>query len=150
MAPRNVNEEVEARSTLAQRIADRVTDLVGSWWFITFQLAFYAGYILWNSLPWLPHFDGWPFIFLNLIVGFEAAFAGPFVMMTQNRQEHRDRLAAEVDHQVNVKAEMEDRRIIDLLIEIKQHIEDQQDLTRWSLPALMYGKEKRDEQTPES
>jgi uncharacterized membrane protein len=60
-----------------------------------------------NITAWINHWDPYPFILLNLALSFQAAYAAPFIMMSQNRQSDKDRLAAEIDHQVNSKAELE-------------------------------------------
>lgn len=104
---RNVNEVVEERYTLGQRIADRVADTMGSWPFIIFQSTLLSIWIILNVTAWIKHWDPYPFILLNLALSFQAAYAAPFIMMSQNRQAMKDRVAAEVDHQVNTKAELE-------------------------------------------
>jgi uncharacterized membrane protein len=60
-----------------------------------------------NVAAWINHWDPYPFILLNLALSFQAAYSGPVIMMSQNRQSDKDRLAAEIDHQVNAKAELE-------------------------------------------
>lgn len=107
MASRNVNELEEERLTFGQRVADFVADTMGSWPFIILQSSFLAVWILLNIAAWMQHWDPYPFILLNLMLSFQAAYAAPFIMMSQNRQAAKDRLAAEVDHQVNTKAELE-------------------------------------------
>jgi len=106
-ASRNVNDMVEDQYTLGQRIADRVADTMGSWPFIIFQSSLLALWITLNVTAWVNHWDPYPFILLNLALSFQAAYAAPFIMMSQNRQAMKDRLAAEIDHQVNTKAELE-------------------------------------------
>ena len=107
MVSRNVNEVEEERLTLGQRIADRVADTIGSWPFIITQSIILAVWIVVNVSAWINHWDPYPFILLNLMLSFQAAYAGPVIMMSQNRQAAKDRLAAEIDHQVNTKAELE-------------------------------------------
>jgi uncharacterized membrane protein len=98
--------------TLGERVADKLADFGGSWRFI----GIFAGALfLWmamNStlLVWKP-FDPYPFIFLNLILSCLAAIQAPVIMMSQNRQEARDRLQAEHDYRVNLKAELEIRHL---------------------------------------
>jgi uncharacterized membrane protein len=60
-----------------------------------------------NLLAWIQHWDPYPFILLNLALSFQAAYAAPFIMMSQNRQQDIDRLAAKNDYQINIKAELE-------------------------------------------
>jgi CRP/FNR family transcriptional regulator, cyclic AMP receptor protein len=107
MVSRNVNEVDEERLTVGQRIADMVADTMGSWRFIIFQSSLLAIWIILNVTAWINHWDPYPFILLNLMLSFQAAYAAPFIMMSQNRQASKDRLAAEIDHQVNSKAELE-------------------------------------------
>jgi uncharacterized membrane protein len=96
-------------ASLGERISDAVAATVGSWRFILIQTSLIALWILYNCLPGLPHFDPFPFIFLNLTLSFQAAYTGPFVMMAQNRVEARDRenaqrdLLADLDSEATVK-----------------------------------------------
>ena len=106
-ASRNVNEVIEEQYTLGQRIADLVADTMGSWRFIIVQSTALTFWIILNVTAWLKHWDPYPFILLNLMLSFQAAYAAPFIMMSQNRQAMEDRVAAEIDHQVNTKAELE-------------------------------------------
>ncbi len=107
MVSRNVNEVAEDQLTLGQRIADSVADTIGSWRFIIFQSTALTIWIILNVTAWVNHWDPYPFILLNLMLSFQAAYSGPFIMMSQNRQASKDRIAAEIDHQVNQKAEFE-------------------------------------------
>ena len=93
--------------TFGQRIADDVASGMGSWPFIIIQSAILAAWIVANVAAWIKHWDPYPFILLNLALSFQAAYAAPFIMMSQNRQQDIDRKAAEHDYQVNVKAELE-------------------------------------------
>ena len=109
---RNLNTEYEEGLTLGQRLADRIADFGGSWTFITSFVAVLVVWIAVNSavMIWRP-FDPYPFILLNLILSCLAAIQAPIIMMSQNRQEAKDRLRAEHDYQVNLKAEMEIRHL---------------------------------------
>jgi uncharacterized membrane protein len=93
--------------TLGQRIADTVAATIGSWPFIIVQSILMAGWVTLNVIAWIQHWDPYPFILLNLALSFQAAYAGPFILMSQNRQQDIDRRKAETDYQVNVKAELE-------------------------------------------
>jgi len=93
--------------TLGQRIADTVAATMGSWRFIIIQSAILLVWIILNLTAWIEHWDPYPFILLNLALSFQAAYAAPFIMMSQNRQQDVDRQAAENDYQVNIKAELE-------------------------------------------
>lgn len=103
---RNVLEEAEERLTFGQRIADRVAKFGGSWPFIG---VFGGVMLLWMSINVvrLWNFDPYPFILLNLALSTIAALQAPIIMMSQNRQASKDKLLAENDYQVNLKAEME-------------------------------------------
>ncbi|HWA61845.1 MAG TPA: DUF1003 domain-containing protein [Caulobacteraceae bacterium] len=97
----------EPKLTMGQKIADAVAASMGSWPFIIVQSTILALWIGANVTAWINHWDPYPFILLNLALSFQAAYAAPFIMMAQNRQQDIDRQAAENDHQVNVKAELE-------------------------------------------
>jgi uncharacterized membrane protein len=103
---RDLNRVFEERSTLGQRLADRVAAIGGSWGFIAGFGAFLAVWALLNGAllaGWA--FDPYPFVFLNLLLSMLAALQAPIIMMSQNRQAAKDRLAAALDYEVNVKAE---------------------------------------------
>lgn len=93
--------------TLGQRIADLVASNMGSWRFIIIQSAILIVWIILNITAYVERWDPYPFILLNLALSFQAAYAAPFIMMSQNRQQDVDRQKAENDFQVNVKAELE-------------------------------------------
>ncbi|MGN6572437.1 MAG: DUF1003 domain-containing protein [Pseudolabrys sp.] len=93
--------------TAGQRIADAVAATMGSWTFIIIQSAILLVWIVLNVTAYVEKWDPYPFILLNLALSFQAAYAAPFIMMSQNRQQDIDRKAAEHDYQVNVKAELE-------------------------------------------
>jgi len=93
--------------TLGQRVADMVASGMGSWRFIIFQSAILIVWIILNITAYVQRWDPYPFILLNLALSFQAAYAAPFIMMSQNRQQEIDRQAAEHDYQVNIKAELE-------------------------------------------
>jgi uncharacterized membrane protein len=93
--------------TLGDRVADTVAAGMGSWPFIIIQSVLLAVWIVLNVTAWLSHWDPYPFILLNLALSFQAAYAAPFIMMSQNRQAAVDRAAAQSDYQINAKAELE-------------------------------------------
>ena len=97
----------ERRLTLGQRVADRVAATMGSWPFIIVQSVMLTVWIALNVTAFVRRWDPYPFILLNLALSFQAAYAAPFIMMSQNRQQDVDRAAAETDHRVNIKAELE-------------------------------------------
>ena len=119
MASRNVNEVVEEQMTLGQRVADKVADTIGSWQFIIIQTIILAIWITLNVAGWVYHWDPYPFILLNLMLSFQAAYSAPVIMMSQNRQAAKDRLTAEIDHEVNTKAELEINNLIRRLDELE-------------------------------
>jgi uncharacterized membrane protein len=105
---RNVNLEAEERLTLGQRLADRVAAFGGSWPFI---LVFCAVMVLWVVVnTWVlaeKPFDAYPYQALNLVLSMLAAIQAPIIMMSQNRQAAKDRLQADLDYRINLKAELE-------------------------------------------
>src|SRR5205085_44048 len=104
---RNVNQEEEAQLTLADRLADKIAEFGGSWKFIIFSLTLFAIWILINTfLLTRKPFDPFPFILLNLALNVITALQAPIIMMSQNRQVHKDRLRANLDYQVNLKNEL--------------------------------------------
>jgi uncharacterized membrane protein len=132
---RNVNALLAVHRTWGQRVADWVAATMGSWRFILIQSLLLAVWIALNVLGWLAHWDPYPFILLNLVLSFQAAYAAPIIMMSQNRQADKDRIAAQHDYDVNVKAEEEVKAILD-------HLEYQHELTLHLLARL----ERRDTQ----
>ena len=108
----NINLEFEETLTFGEALADKIAEFGGSWKFI---ILFAAVLIVWIGintavLLWKP-FDPYPFILLNLILSCLAAVQAPVIMMSQNRQEAKDRLRSEHDYQVNLKAELEIRHL---------------------------------------
>jgi uncharacterized membrane protein len=108
----HVDQEYESKLTLGQRLSDRMASFGGSWSFI---IIFFCILVLWISVNSiilaLKPFDPYPFILLNLILSCLAAIQAPIIMMSQNRQEAKDRLRASHDYQVNLKAELEIRQL---------------------------------------
>jgi len=95
------------RRTIGQRAADSLTKWAGSWIFIIGFLAFLMLWMSANVYAWLNSWDPYPFILLNLVLSTIAALQAPIILMSQNREAQRDRLRAEYDYNVNVKAERE-------------------------------------------
>lgn len=124
MVSRNVNEVVEEQMTLGERVADRVADTIGSWRFIIIQSMLIVLWIILNVVAWVEHWDPYPFILMNVMLSFQAAYAGPVIMMSQNRQSAKDRLAAEIDHQVNTKAEFEIGLLVRRMDALERSIEE--------------------------
>src|SRR5690242_20765503 len=103
----NRGRKAAEKLTLGQRVADDVAAMMGSWKFIIIQSAILLVWIVLNITAYVEKWDPYPFILLNLALSFQAAYAAPFIMMSQNRQQDIDRQAAEHDYQVNIKAELE-------------------------------------------
>ncbi|HVZ14659.1 MAG TPA: DUF1003 domain-containing protein [Bauldia sp.] len=104
---RNLNQVFEQRLTLGQRLADRVAAVGGSWGFIIGFGLFLVAWALLNGVLLARHaLDPYPFIFLNLLLSMLAAVQAPIIMMSQNRQAAKDRLAAALDYEVNLKSEI--------------------------------------------
>ncbi len=93
--------------TLGQRVADKVAASMGSWPFIIIQSVILLIWIILNITAFIQHWDPYPFILLNLALSFQAAYAAPFIMMSQNRQQEIDRKEADNDYKINIKAELE-------------------------------------------
>jgi len=118
----NIDEDFTRDLPLGARLADRIADVGGSWWFIGGFALFLLIWVGLNSvvLLWRP-FDPYPFIFLNLLLSCLAAIQAPVIMMSQNRQETRDRLRSENDYRVNLKAELEIRHLNEKLDHLLSH-----------------------------
>lgn len=132
----NVNEEFQRKLSRGQRVADKVAEVVGSWPFIIFQsiiIVIWMGvntYLLYKGATTPDYFTAWdpyPFILLNLVLSFQAAYTGPVVMMSQNRQNEKDRLAAEHDYNINVKAEEEIAVVMEHLAYQDQLLQEMKD-----------------------
>lgn len=104
---RNINEEMEIRSTLFERMADAIAEFSGSLLFLLGNILWFFIWIGWNVTPALPKFDPYPFGFLTMVVSLEAIFLSIFVLISQNRQAEKDRLRADAEYEVNLKAELE-------------------------------------------
>ena len=103
------------KTTLGERVADKITSVIGSWKFIIIQSVILACWIVFNLLAWINHWDPYPFILLNLALSFQAAYAAPIIMMSQNRTTTRDGKKAEADLATNRKAERE-------IVAIQEHL----------------------------
>lgn len=96
-----------AERTFGQRIADNISSGMGSWTFIIIQTIFVLVWMACNLIGYLMHWDPYPFILLNLLFSTQAAYAAPIIMMSQKRQNERDRLQAMDDYQTNLEAKLE-------------------------------------------
>ena len=108
----DINAEFNRKLTLAERMADRMAKYAGSWRFISIFMAVLLVWICINTIVLIQKpFDPYPFILLNLILSCIAAIQAPIIMMSQNRQEAKDRLRSEHDYRVDLKAELEIRHL---------------------------------------
>jgi uncharacterized membrane protein len=104
---RNLNAlRSEEQRTVGQRMADNLSRAAGSWRFIITFLVVLAIWVAVNVVAGLRHWDPYPFILLNLLLSCVAAIQAPIILMSQNREEARDRMRAEADYEVNLKAEI--------------------------------------------
>ncbi|HEX4211532.1 MAG TPA: DUF1003 domain-containing protein [Candidatus Binataceae bacterium] len=128
----NVNEVEAQRLSVGAQAADAFASAMGSWTFIIIQSVMLAIWVLLNVIAWMSHWDPYPFILLNLALSFQAAYAAPIIMMSQNRQAQKDRLMAEHDFEINTKAEEELKAVMlhleaqdDMMLEILHRLESQ-------------------------
>ena len=132
-ASRNPNELIESKETFGERIADGVAHFGGSWAFIiTFAvvLVIYACInTIWRQGSWDPY----PFILLNLFLSMLAAIQAPVIMMSQNRQDTKDRLRGELDYDVNRRAESEIQGLSRKLNQLTEKVSDVEDMLRTKL-----------------
>jgi uncharacterized membrane protein len=123
---RDVNEEYVEERTFGERAADFVAKVAGSWSFI---ILFLLALLMWAFLntevlgPKHEAFDPYPYVFLNLVLSMLAAVQAPIIMMSQNRQSARDRLDAEIDHEVNVRAETAIQKVDDHIARLEKKID---------------------------
>src|SRR5947207_607638 len=146
-AARNINVEMEAKSTIGQRIADKVATFGGSWTFIIIYLSFLVCWMAFNTFvlvhygsgPEGKQFDGYPYILINLRLSMTAALQAPIIMMSQNRAAEKDRLAAEQDFKVNLKSEL----MLEELIRKQRYRDAQMEQLNEALAALQGTREKK-------
>lgn len=124
---RNVNKALEESQTSRDRLADSVAQFGGSWTFISAFIGMLLAWVILNSVVLAgarSAFDPYPYIFLNLILSMVAALQAPIILMSQNRQAARDRVAAGLDYEVNLKAELEIMALHEKLDRIRiEHLE---------------------------
>jgi len=119
---RHADETYDAGLTFGQRLSDGLARFGGSWTFILFFAGVLVAWISINSIALMVRpFDPYPYILLNLILSCLAAVQAPIIMMSQNRQEARDRIRAAHDYQVNLKAELEIRQLHQKLDHLLSH-----------------------------
>lgn len=113
---RDLNRDVERRLTFADRVADDFSRLVGSWPFVLAQLGIIVIWIILNALKLIRQWDPYPFGFLNVVVAIEIAIWVSLVLMAINRMADRDRLRAQQEYELNVKAEEELKALMNHLM----------------------------------
>lgn len=128
--PRNPNEVIEEESTFGQHLADAVARFGGSWTFIVSFGAVLVVYTAINVFLRGSAWDPYPFILLNLFLSMLAAIQAPVIMMSQNRQDSKDRLRGELDYDVNRRAESEIQGLANKLNLLGEKIADVEDLLR--------------------
>jgi uncharacterized membrane protein len=133
-AHRNPNELIEEEATYGERLADAVARFGGSWRFIILFAAILIAYTSANALLGKSAWDPYPFILLNLFLSMLAAVQAPVIMMSQNRQDAKDRLRSELDYNVNVRAESEIQGLARKLNILGDKIGDIEDLLRERRP----------------
>ena len=120
---KNINEEAVKNLTIGERLSDKLAQFGGSWPFIIIFGGFLLVWMAVNLFLLTVHpFDPYPFILLNLVLSCLAAIQAPVIMMSQNRQENKDRLRAKNDYQVNLKAEIEIRQLNDKVDHLLLHL----------------------------
>jgi len=129
-ATRNANELIEEEATFPQRVADSVVSFGGSWTFIIAFGVITAIYVAINQVIGRSAWDPYPFILLNLILSLLAAIQAPVIMMSQNRQDTRDRLRSELDYAVNRRAESEIQALSRKLNLLGEQMGDVEDMLR--------------------
>src|SRR6516165_10709476 len=133
-ANRSPNEIIEEEATFGERVADVVAGFGGSWTFITIFLVILLGYAGLSLLRGAKSWDPYPFILLNLFLSMLAAIQAPVIMMSQNRQDTKDRLRSELDFDVNRRAESEIQGLARKLNALGEQVGDLEDLIRGKTP----------------
>lgn len=103
---KNVNRKSKEALSVGEKISDKVAEVAGSWAFIISFCAILVFWIILNTVFLLKPYDPYPYILLNLLLSCVAALQAPIIMMSQNRQEQKDRFRAENDYKVNLKSEI--------------------------------------------
>lgn len=119
---KNVETKLDQNWTFGERLADKIASFGGSWSFLICFAIFLAIWIIVNTVVMVSHpADPYPFILLNLILSCIAAIQAPVIMMSQNRQEAKDRLRSQNDYQINLKAELEIQHLHEKLDHLLMH-----------------------------
>lgn len=109
--------------SIGDRISDKVAGIYGSWKFILTISSIFILWITWNSVSFLPHFDGFPFILLNLFLSFIAGYTGSFLQMSANRQAARDRAIFEHNYKISKLNVAENQNLQKEIDEIKKMLQ---------------------------
>jgi uncharacterized membrane protein len=134
-----VNQLFHDEATLGERVADHAAAGIGSWWFLIIQSFLIAIWVFVNSVEFFTHkWDLYPFILLNLMFTIQAAFTGPVLLLSGNRQAQKDRLRLE--HTAEV-AEVAEKATVEILKEIERN-------TKATLQVLEHLKKRRDSKSP--
>lgn len=104
---KNLNKIYKEVRTFGQKLSDGFTSVIGTWPFIVIQTILLIFWVILNITAYMNHWDPYPFILLNLALSMQAAYAAPIIMMSQNRQNAKDRLEAELDYETDAKTEKE-------------------------------------------
>jgi uncharacterized membrane protein len=134
-ASRNPNELIETEATFGERVADQVARFGGSWSFITLFSVLLAAYTLVNVMLRGRAWDPYPFILLNLFLSMLAAVQAPVIMMSQNRQDTKDRLRGELDFEVNRRAAADVQSLAGKVNRLADQLGDIEDMIRQAPPA---------------
>jgi uncharacterized membrane protein len=134
---RDIGAEHAESLTFGERLSDRLAETAGSWTFLIGFFTFLGVWVMLNVAALFAPWDKYPFILLNLMLSMLAAVQAPVIMMSQRRQEDRDRLAARHDYEVNLRAEIEIQELHRKLDELREkHIEDLLRLQRQQIETL--------------
>jgi uncharacterized membrane protein len=118
-----MEKAADLHRTLGERVADRFAAFIGSWAFIIGQSILLVIWMILNVVAWVKHWDPYPFILLNLTLSFQAAYAGPIILMSQNRQTKLDKRRNELDLQINLLSEQENTEMLHMLRKICEKLE---------------------------
>jgi uncharacterized membrane protein len=122
LAMRHLEEAARARRTRADRMAAVIARFCGSMTFVLVHVALFAVWMGYNLLPWFEHFDPYPFTFLTLVVSLEAIFLATFILISQNYDMRISERRNQLDLQINLLAEQENTKILQMLERIAKHV----------------------------
>jgi uncharacterized membrane protein len=117
-----IERAAHERRSFGERVADLFAATIGSWTFIVIQTVLLAAWVALNMIAWIRHWDPYPFILLNLALSFQAAYAGPIIMMSQNRQSRVSDRRNQLDLQINLLAEQENTEMLRMLRRLCDHM----------------------------